>query len=586
MKRFALGLFAIGLVLGVSVAGCKKTDNGGMQMGLPDGFVSTTCSTVDDCAPTACQTAKCNPVTHMCQYSDKTCDAESDCTMGMCDESSGGSCVQQPANDNMPCTTMDGSAGSCLSGTCTAVPSCYDTSGFGGSLAFCGPPDLSLTKDNNDPMMFGSAVVGSYPCAPTETGPEIAYLLDSDPTAGDEDITVSLRPVNADGTPASADDKDLDLIVLEDSCTATATCMNPTLSGGGYQGITAGTAKERVSFHATAGKSYYIVVDGKDMNQFRDYVVEVEACGRCQPADTTRLDCNVSTPLSGDTSKGAAQISDYKVGAAMTAVSAPGKEQAFYLRTADNAVRNATASIIAPSNDYRMILTATTGYGQCDVNNAIASQAGPAAQSITWKIDPGTDSFARYWVIVDTPTMTDTTFGLQLSCAPYCLAPYTLSCNGATDVTTVSGTTVPPKGVSQSSQYGSGAGSPCNGMTGLTGPEVAVEFAPNITGTKTYQLELQAKTTGKDLTMVLMDAGTGANPACDPTGSCLTLAANNPGGATGTLTTDITNNKTAAATFTAATDHVYFILIDGTDASGGDFKLNIAGTQTGAHCGM
>jgi hypothetical protein len=573
MKRINLGLGVVSLsvaVLAVTVAGCKKHD-GGMMMGLPDGFVSTNCATVDDCAPTMCQTAKCNPVTHMCQYTDKTCNAMDDCNMGVCDEGSG-MCGQQPANENMACMTMDGQAGACLSGTCTPVPTCYSTMSF--ATAECDSSDASVTQDNNGPMSFGGGmpVIGAYGCAPTEAGPEIAYQLDHDPSAGDEDITVSLRPVNADGTPASSDNIDLDLIILEDTCTTNAKCMNPMLSGGGYQGVTAGTAKERVTFHATAGKNYYVVVDGKDMSQIRDYVLEVEACGKCQPTDTTRLDCNVSTPLMGDTSKGAAQITDYKVGAAMTAVSAPGKEQAFYLRTADNAVRNATVSIISPSNDYRMIVTPDTFWGQCDVANAIDSKSGPAASAITWKIDPSFYNFARYWVIVDTPTATDATFGLQLSCAPYCNSTYSLTCGTAGSEANKFSTGTTIGGPTQAAKWGPGAG--CDGLTGLVGPETAISFTTTSIAGTNYQFILSSKTAGKNLSMTILDAGTGTSPACDPTMACMTN--------TGTHTTNGATN--AVLTMTAVKGHTYFIIVDGTDAAGADFDLQVVGQGGGAGC--
>ena len=61
--------------------------------------------------------------------------------------------------------------------------------------------------------------------------------------------------------------------------------------------------------------------------------IRVEACGVCQPTDGTRLDCNMSMPISAGTASGAAQIDTYMCGAAMTTVSAPGKELPFYFRS-------------------------------------------------------------------------------------------------------------------------------------------------------------------------------------------------------------------------------------------------------------
>jgi hypothetical protein len=582
MKRITLGFSTAACLLlsGMAILGCNGSGgdpDGGN--GLPDGFISNSCTMVSDCAPTSCQTAKCNPVTKMCEYKTKVCTAESECTKGVCDENADGACVQQPANDGMACSTMDGDPGSCVSGTCTAVPTCAPASAFL-SDAECDADDASVTQDTNAPMSFGggSPVIGAYPCAPSEAGPEIAYVLNHDQDAGDEDITISIRPVNADGTPGT-DDKDLDLIILEDQCTGSATCMNPAVTGG-FQGVTAGTANERVTFKAAAGKTYYVVVDGKDMNQVKDFVMEVEACGKCQPTASTRLSCNMTMPINGSTASGAAQITDYKCGEPDVAVAAAGKELPFLFRTDDDAVRNVTASLTGASADYKLLVLPTSFWGQCDPDACLTHKDGPAASNtITWKVDPGFNGFARYWVVVDSPTAgTDTNFGLQLSCAPYCVSPYNLSCV-SNEVKLVSNATT-TDGPKQASKWGPGAG--CDSLTGLVGPEKAVRFKSAAITNADYELRLASKTAGKNLSITLLDAGTTMDPACDPTATCKTNTVLTTG-FTGTRTTN-SNTTPAGIKFTAEPGHTYFAIIDSVDATGGAFDLQVVGVGGGAGC--
>ena len=63
------------------------------------------------------------------------------------------------------------------------------------------------------------------------------------------------------------------------------------------------TGSESVTFHAMAGHTYFVVVDGK-AGAMANYHVEIAACGACQPTPSTTLACNSSMPLSGDTSHG------------------------------------------------------------------------------------------------------------------------------------------------------------------------------------------------------------------------------------------------------------------------------------------
>ena len=590
MTRLTLAFLA--MVAAAGVTGCGGSsgnvnpDGGG---GLPDGFISTTCTSVSDCSPTMCQTAKCNPVTKQCEYKDKTCTNDSECTVGVCDPGTG-ECGQQPGPDGTMCSTTGNSpeAGTCNSGTCTPVPSCYDSNSF--TSVSCDSSQYSVETDDNTPGSFGKgkAVVGSYACAPNEAGPEIGYRISRDFDNPEEDVTVSLRLVDAAGK-AIADQTvvDLDLIILEDSCIQAATCMNPAATTG-FVGVTAGTSKESVTFHAAAGKTYYAVIDGKDMNQVHKFAVEVEACGRCQPTATTRVDCNTSMPITTNTSAGAAKLTDYMCGAdgAKTTVPAVGNEVPFLLKTTDSAPRKVTATITGAADGVKLLNMPQNYYGHClpaDCDQ-VATAAGGTA-SISFSADPGTsfngDPFQRYFIIVDAPTTTDSAFGLAVSCAPYCLqADNYLSCGGnaADEVKKITSTTVGSP--TKVTAWGPGAG--CDGLTGLAGPEQGVLFKPDVATAKTYQVELTSKTAGVTLSMTVLNAGTDAAPSCDPTLACTSnTVVTSAGVYSGSRTTTA---LPAALQFVAQPNHNYYIAVDSAAGTGGAYDMRVTGITTGAGC--
>jgi len=95
----------------------------------------------------------------------------------------------------------------------------------------------------------------SYPCAANEAGPEVAYKFLG---TADQDVTVFLRRYAPNKSNAPLVDKDLDLIVLDATCTATSTCLNQMV-GGALQGVTAGTGYESVTFHSAVNHTYYLV---------------------------------------------------------------------------------------------------------------------------------------------------------------------------------------------------------------------------------------------------------------------------------------------------------------------------------------
>jgi hypothetical protein len=474
---------------------------------------------------------------------------------------------------------MMGMPGTCMAGTCNAVPSCYNTAGGFGSSLQCDAGSLSWAQDTNNPA--GSTFnpptnkIGAYACAPMETAPDIAYKFTT-PSTGDQDITVSLKPV----APQFVDggmvvDKDLDLIILDSACTATAPCMNPMLPGGGYQGITAGTANERVRFHATAGKTYYIVVDGKDPTQVTNYRVEIEACGACQPTTDTRLSCNMTMPINGDTSKGSAQLSTYMCGTPATSVSLPGKEQTFFFTTQAPVAENVTATVSGSTTPVTLLALPVNSNGACDPTMCLASSASSTSATLTFSAAPDFGDSKHYWVVVDTPSTTDATYAMSFSCAPYCAANASLDCSSPS-TRSVTGNNGGMGSSSLTSQWGPGAG--CSGRADLTGPETGISFqTPAIAGTKTFHFELQSNTAGKDLTLVLLD-GTKANKSCAPNLDCaIATPSTNGGSSSGSYTTDVANNKTAYVTLNSDGSHYYYAIVDGPNLSAADFVLTVTG---------
>jgi len=588
-------LVSVTLALLAGMTGCdaagqpQPVDKADAAEPPPDlgGFIQVGCLSADDCAPTACEVATCVLATRKCEYADKACESEGTCTKGVC-EASTGECVQEPDNEGAACTATTDEPGLCTSGVCNQQPTCAPQ-GFFFNYLFCDVAEASIAQGNNALGFLGqpSVVVSAYGCAPTEAGPEVVYHLSHDPNAGDEDVTIVMRPVKPDGTPATSDDKDLDLIILEDVCTGFAACMNPAISAGGYQGVTAGTAHERVTFRARSGKEYYIVVDGKDVDQTADFVLEIEACGRCLPTETTRLSCNMTMPIDASTQGGAAQLTDYTCGSAMTSVTAAGKEIPFYLRTDGADARNITAKLTGATSDYTLFALPDTIYGQCDPTQCIDHATGVSGDAtLTFPIDPAHEAggigndFGRYWVVVDTPGSTDTSFGLELSCPAYCGTGYTLTCGAGTEKNRVNGgTTV--GGLTQASEWGPAPG--CDGLTGLTGPEKAIRFDPKSLTAADYELRLQGETVDKDLSVTILDAGTGANPACDPGHACHPNTVVSGIGFSGTRTSLSVALK-AGIRFTTEPGHTYFIIVDTNDAAGARFDLQIVGQSAGAGC--
>ena len=538
-----------------------------------------------------CHTAHCQ--SQVCTYVDIQCDAPDSCNTSACDPTDG-TCKTSPGGDGTMCTTTDGLGGTCTSGSCLPLPTCYDVNNsFNYIYCDYGPED-----DSTDPSTSFSSptqVLDTYACATGETGPEVAYQFIPD---ADGDVTVALTPMapsGADGGTGTA--PDLDLIVLDQTCDAKAACMNPALAGGGYAGITAGNGVERLTFKALSSHTYYFVVDAKNgaMGNFR---LEIEACGSCQPTPTTTLACNQSMPLAGDTSKGKSDLSMYTCtqGTGTQSVMAPGNEQAFLFNTVAPSTQQVTAKVVNASKAVTLFAL-PSNLGACDPTSCLgsATATGTApnmSASLTFSADP--DPFsggpAHYWVVIDTPAAgADATFGLQINCAAYCSNANgdTLDCSTKTASANngVSGST------NDISAWGP-TGAACGGMSNLSGPEYAYLFHKTTTSNKPiYTLTLAALTTGKHLGMVVLDAGATSPAACDPSKACavtapVTVAATTTvlastgtyvAAATGT-TEGGTDGKTAVLTLTTGTtaERWYWVIVDGVNGDVSDYALSIS----------
>jgi hypothetical protein len=566
---------------------------------LPDGHLSG-CSSDNDCNDgNKCHTYHCNIATQTCANQDVACSASDACHVGACDPTNG--CSQMPGNDNATCTDpTTGAIGKCANGACVPPPTCDNSMNSLLSLA-CG---IGNTDDNiNDvSASFGSAtnVISTYACATNETGAEMAYPFTFD-VGGLVTVTLTITGVSgADGgtdggtdagapsdlgapgdlgTPPPAD-ADLDLIILDGACTSTAACMNPKLPGGaGYQGITAGTGRESVTFTAAANHPYFIVVDGHN-GAVANYHIEVVACGKCQPTPTTTLGCNMSTPLSGDTSKGMNALSTYMCtnnGTAST-VTSLGNEQAFLFTSVAPVTQPIRATVSGASGPVNLMALPEDFDGQCDptscmASNAITSGSGSIQFSATSGATP-------YWVVVDTPTAgAQATFGLQLDCLPFCTND---SFADTIDCTTraVSSTNDPTlsDATNDITAWGPNpVSAPCGGLTNLTGPERVYLFTTPAVADATPQYTFTLGSTDAahlPLSLLILKAGSMSTTmaTCDPALACANT--------TGTYTTSGTTPATVTLSLDAAGVSYYYVVIDAPNGNIGGFALNVSGTTT------
>ena len=569
MRTLSLGML---LVAGIGLAACGGSTTTVMDMSPEDGntHTQTGCSSNTDCDDgnkchvNTCVQSATDPTLKSCQKKDKVCPNDDDCNVGMCDATDG-SCGQTATNEGGTCTASDGSTGSCQTGTCSPLPSCYASGSFS-SLA-CGTGYDGSIDDTNDPNQGQPTQnTANYACAKDETAPEVAYTF---AVNVDEDVSITLDPTDQLG--AMGPDFDLDLIILDTTCTESAACLN-TQTGSTYQGITAGTGHERLTFHALAAHQYYIVVDCK-ANAIGSYHLAIVACGVCQPSVSNTLSCNMSTPVSGDTSQGVSNFDSYTCasGNSTVNVSSTGKEQAFYFHDDASVTRKLRAKVTSanhPVNVMALPVGGSTGdhAGECDPTQCLgtaASSGGAASFDFTAAIDYGPSDF---WVLVDAPNATDATYGLELDCLPYC--SYQEFGSQDLDCTNKTADSAANNGGSGSTNVNTAwgpSGSPCD--SGLAGPEFVYLFTKPNGAAKSYKFSLTATTAGKKLHLVVLDAGSSAPTSCDPTVTCA---------ATGAHTSTGPSTETNITVSAPAGNHYYWVIVDGETATDiSDYALEV-----------
>jgi hypothetical protein len=589
------------LALGLFAVGCGDTGNGTDDggHGLGDGHVQTSCSTDLDCDDgQACHMAHCNVVTHICEFTEKQCPAPDSCNTGMCDPTNG-MCGAVAANEGMNCTDMQGNAGTCISGFCQAIPSCWNSMSSFNTLACTN--DFQSSSSNINDTFLGSGVTNSITsygsCATGETAPEVAYQFFNTATS-DQIVTVhldldtsSLGGIDAGTADMATPDPDLDLIVIEGaSCISTAACANPALAGGGFQGITAGTSRETVSFTAKAGAQYYIVVDGKGTGSFK---LELEACGKCQPTPATTLSCNMSMSLGGNTAMGSNNLTSYTCtnanGTGTTMFNGPGKEQVFFYESQAPVVQKVQATVSGASTDVTLAAVPVGLTDDCNPATCVAgaSSTGTAPSktaSITFNAAVN-DAFSpnRYFVVVDSQAAaSDTQYGLSFTCFPYCAQDSSLDCT-----MTKSGHGNNGSGQGHSVSAWGPAGAPCDGLSNLTGTEYVYLLSKPTTTATAIQITMVATTPGKQLALVVLDAGTNAG-ACDPTTTCATTMPVTVAASSGTLPSTGTyiakgpssatamDEQTAVVKLTTPpTAHYYWVVVDGVNGDASDFAISL-----------
>ncbi len=580
----------LGLVPLLWTFGCGSANgpgDGGHE--LDDGHIQSGCQTDPDCDDgQKCHTGHCDPSTRTCVYTDVSCPAPDDCNTSACDPKDG-TCGDTPANESQDCTSQQGLAGTCTGGFCAPTPTCWDQTFKFDSLDCAIGFNGGVDYNDNDPFNVGSSATNAIDtyggCATNETAPEVAYQFFNN-TTNDFNVTVSLELQDTGGADGGV--SDLDLIVLEDNCASSAVCVNTPLTGGGFQGITAGTSHETVTFRAKALKLYYIVVDGKNGDS-ASYKITVDACGKCQPSAANRLHCNQTMPVQGDTAQGSSQLGTYTCGA--QTLTAAGSEQTFLFTTEATVPQNVMATVTNASVPVTLAAMPVNSRLECDPSGCLAgTTATGTAPNLTGSVQfaatpASTFESANYWISVDTPAAgSNTTYGLAFDCLPYCGQNDTIDCtnkarssnNGASMASSVSA-------------WGPVA-MPCGGLNNLSGPEYVYLFAKPATSGTVYRFTLAALTDNKHLSLLILDAGATAPTSCDPNGLCAlaapqtvvanttTLASTGSYLAAGPMTVEGgATGETAVVDLSSGTinAHYYWIVVDGVGGDVSDFALSI-----------
>jgi hypothetical protein len=449
-------------------AGCKSNNNKKGPQELPDGFISSSCTTDSECDDgDPCTTDTCG-TDSMCSSAAKDCSmVVDDCNAASCDSMSG-NCVGVPKREGRSCTDQATfSPGTCNMGVCTPVPQC--------AMSATGFLDCGFSPTAMDDTSMYTGMFSKYTCpnADNETGPEVSIPLF---VSNDGLVTITLDS-----------SVDLDLIVLEDSiCSDMSPCA--------AQSVQVGTGHEMVSFNALASKSYTIVVDGR-AGAMGPFTLTM-ACNTCKPVQT--LDCNISVMGdTTDTSKSTMSVSDWFCAPSLD----NGPEITYQLKPpVDTAY---TLKLSGLSQDLDMIVTDEVA-GSCDTNCATgfdgsSIKTGNAPETATFSATHGT----TYDVVVDSKNA-GSSFMLEVDCAPSCVGANTAF--GCADGSVSGRNDDPMKSTNRVDSW------QCDVDT--SGREVIYHFTAPATGA--YDFYLSGLTADLDLIAIK-----GTATSCDPTATCI-----------------------------------------------------------------
>jgi hypothetical protein len=403
--------------------------------------------------------------------------------------------------------------------------SCKNTSN---TLSCSAPSDI---RRNDDPTRSRD-MVDVYSCVNDLTGPEVAYYTYAS-TAGT--YTVELT-----GTTA-----DLDLIVLE----GTFSVCDPTTACLGTGGRTVGSGNETVTFTATAGRYYWIVVDGRN-GAVSNYTLKMRATSCPGPScyqSANKLSCTYleDQRRSDDMVRSKNAIDAWACDSGTT-----GSEIVYQFKPTVAGMY--TVTLDGLSADLDLIVVSSTSSASCDSSvscEGSSTMAGTANESVTFSADP-----ARYYYLaVDGKAGAVSPYHIKVS-SPSCPAP--ICTNGFRALSCP----VTSRSLSNTNDA-SGATSDISTWqcaSGLNGPEFVHQFTPTGPGPYTFELiGLQA-----DLDLIVMQAT--ATSTCDPAATCVAATA------TGTTSEKISN-------FTADPTKSYWLIVDGKNGAISPYTLAITG---------
>jgi hypothetical protein len=402
-----------------------------------------------------------------------------------------------------------------------------------GSLSCPGTPSVQ----GNNADLGNISLYDNWGCFTDPlTGPEVIYEYIATATTI---LDITLSGLSAD----------LDLVVLEGSCTPAA-CITSSNIGG--------PISENISLAVTAGQSYYIVVDGwAGATSDFDLAIGCATTGddddSASPGDdddddsagwtaaqcnsTGALGCTFGSDQSANNNDpgSSQQVDSYSCDLALDE---SGPEFVYsYTPAQDLAV---TFTLSGLSDDLDLFVLQASSGGNCDPDTCIEYSAGLADESVTFTALSG----VTYYLVVDGHLGAISDFDLSLDC-PTCSSSGSLDCIASSSDTWNNGISGSSNQISEYS---------CVPSISETGPEFIYEFIAPVAGN--YSFVLSGLT--DDLDLFVLDPGPA--DSCDP---ALCVDSSTFAG-----TTDETVSVTTAAEGTLA-----YLVVDGNAGAISDYTL-------------